>query len=187
MSDFGDPAVLLPLAAVIFFWLVAMRSIAAGASWLAAVALCAGGTALLKIYFGACPLGYDLNNPSGHSSLSTLVFGALAVMILAELQASWQRIAVVAAATIFCLGIAISRVLLRLHTGPEIALGIVIGLAALAIFSAGYFRHRPVRRSLAPLLLAVVTIALLLHGRELQAEGLLQAIGRYFDVGALCV
>jgi membrane-associated phospholipid phosphatase len=190
LTDFGDIAVLLPLCAVMLLWLLAMRSPSVAAWWLAAVALCTGGTALLKICFGACPVGHDLTSPSGHSSLSTLVFGALAMMLSVDLQRGWQRMAVVGATTCFVLVIAISRSLLGKHTVIEIVLGILIGVVALAIFAQGYLRQRYLRHqsvgvSSIALLLSVMVIALLLRGREFSGEQVLHAIGHHFDLESL--
>ena len=185
LTDFGDLAVVLPLSAAILFWLLAMRSASAAGWWLAAVALCAGGTALLKIYFVACPAGRELTSPSGHTSFSTLVFGALAVLVAVERGASWQRLTVLGMTSLFVAAIAVSRLVLRVHSALEIALGTIIGLAALAVFAQGYLRYRPVDVSLTPLLLAVVVLTTLLHGRELHAEQFLHAISRYFGVRSL--
>lgn len=145
LTDFGDLAVLLPLSAAILFWLLAMRSTGAAAWWLAAVTLSAGGTALLKIYFGACPAGTQLTNPSGHTSFSTLVFGGLAFVVAEELGEGWQRISVIATTTLFVVAIAVSRLVLGAHSLLEVGLGVLIGVAAFAAFARGYRHHRPVR------------------------------------------
>src|SRR5260370_14933499 len=80
LTDFGDLAVLLPLAVVMLLWLLAMRSLSEAAWWPAAVALCTGGTALLKIYFFACPIDREVLSPSRHTSFSTFLSGALALL-----------------------------------------------------------------------------------------------------------
>jgi membrane-associated phospholipid phosphatase len=185
LTDFGDLAVLIPLSALILLWLLAMRSTNAAVWWLAAVILCAGGTALLKIYFGACPAGRELTNPSGHTSFSTLVFGTLAFVVAAERGEGWQRIAVIGITALFVIAIAASRLVLAVHSSVEVVLGAIIGLVALAVFAHGYRRHRPVRVSLTPLFLAVVVLTALFHGRELRAEQFLHAIGHYFGVASL--
>src|SRR5258707_13209999 len=92
LTDFGDLAVLLPLAVVMLLWLLAMRSLSEAAWWLAAVALCTGGPALLKIYFFACPIDREGISPSGHTSFSTMVDGALPLVLAVEVKGGWQRI-----------------------------------------------------------------------------------------------
>src|SRR5713101_2763590 len=157
LTDFGDLAVLLPLAVVMLLWLLAMRSLSEAAWWLAAVALCTGGTALLKIYFFACPIDREVISPSGHTSFSTLVYGALAV----------------------------SRFVLRAHSPPEVVFGMVVGLASLALFGEHYLRRRPAEVPLKPLLVAVVVLMAAFHGRELHAEPLLHAISWYFHIASI--
>jgi len=179
LTDFGDLAVLLPLSAVILLWLLAMRSRRSASWWLLAAALCAGGTALLKVYFHACPVGRDLASPSGHTSFSTLVYGALAAVVAVEASALWQRSIAVVVGVILVLGIAGSRLALNAHSFVEIVFGMAIGLAAFAAFVWGYLRHRPSTASLSPLLFAAILVFALLLGREVQAEQLLQAISRY--------
>jgi hypothetical protein len=81
ITDFGDLSVLLPLVAVVAVWLMAMRLPRALLWWLVAVALCMGSTAALNIYFFVCPPLTDLHSPRGHTSLSTLVYGALMLAV----------------------------------------------------------------------------------------------------------
>lgn len=185
VTDFGDLAVLLPLAAVMLLWLVAVRSARGAAWWLAALALCICGTALLKVYFFACSSAPDMASPSGHSSFSTLVYGALAVIITAELTVGWRRMMVVAGSAALIATIALSRFALGAHSLPEIVLGIAVGLASLGLFAQGYLRCRAAGASLTSLLVAVVVLVAVLHGRELRAEEFLQAISQYFHVSSI--
>jgi membrane-associated phospholipid phosphatase len=184
VTDFGDITVLLPLAAVMLIWLMGARSTGGAAWWLAALALCVGGTALLKIYFFACPAS-DLASPSGHGSFSALVYGALAVIVAAELTTGWRRMIAMAGGAALIATIAVSRFALGAHSLPEIVLGIGVGLASLALFAQGYLRCRPAGGSLTSLLVAVVVLVAVLHGRELRAEEFLQALSQYFRVGAI--
>lgn len=185
VTDFGDLAVLLPLAAVMLLWLMAVRSARGAAWWLAALALCICGTALLKVYFFACSSAPGMASPSGHSSFSTLVYGALAVIITAELTVGWRRMMVVAGSAALIATIALSRFALGAHSLPEIVLGIAVGLASLGLFAQGYLRRRAAGASLTSLLVAVVVLVAVLHGRELRAEEFLQAISQYFHVSSI--
>jgi membrane-associated phospholipid phosphatase len=179
ITDFGDLAVLLPLSVAMLVWLLAARSLGGAAWWLAAVALCMAGTALLKVYFIACPIANELSSPSGHSSFSTLVYGGLAMIIAAEVAAAWQRLVIVAAAVGLVAAIAVSRLVLGAHGALEIGCGAAIGLASLSVFAQGYLR-RPPAASLMPLLVTIVMLISVLHGRELRAEEFLHAVSRYF-------
>jgi membrane-associated phospholipid phosphatase len=184
VTDFGDAAVLLPLAGIIPLWLLAMRQSRAALWWGVAVALCAGGIAVLKIYFYACPPLAALHSPSGHTSLSTLVYGAIALIVAME-AARWQRVLIYGAGATVILAIAISRVLLGAHSPLEASFGLVVGLVTLAIFAQAYLAHRPAEISLRPLLVSAALLLVVLHGQELHAEELLHAIGIYLQVASL--
>jgi membrane-associated phospholipid phosphatase len=186
LTNLADLAVVLPLAIAILLWLLVMRSSGAAAWWLVAVAICIAGTALLKTYFFACPPMADLHSPSGHTSLGTLVYGALFMFIAAETQ-RWRRWAVAITGATFILSIALSRLLLHAHTIPEVGIGLLIGGVALAIFTKAYLSHHPMRVWLQPLVLVVAVILIIFHGHELRAEELLQQISDYLEITArLC-
>jgi len=186
LTDFGDLAVLLPLLLVIFIWLLSARTKAAALWWVVAAAICMAGTALLKIYFEICSPPIDLRSPSGHASLSTLVYGALA-LVVATAGKREQRLAAWAVGGALILGIALSRVWLQIHNWHEAASGLAVGVAALSLFAKAYRAHPPAATSWQPLILAVAVLVLMLHGQRLHAEELLQAIGAYLRTGpAVC-
>ncbi len=182
LTDFGDNAVTLPLVALMAIWLLALHARAAACWWLAAAAFCIGVTALLKIYFFACPPIADLVSPSGHTSLSTLVYGGFGLVAVRQLSGR-RRFAFAAAFTVFIVSIAVSRFVLEAHSAVEIAVGLAIGLAALGVFDVGYRRYPPPR--FAPLsLLAVAAILVAgLHGHEIRVEEFLHAISAWLGLG----
>ena len=185
LTDFGDLAVLLPVTIAVLVWLYFLSSKRDAAWWVAAATLCMGGTALLKIFFSICPVVPQLHSPSGHTSLSTLVYGALALFV-ATADARW-RYAVIAAGGALVLLIAASRVALHDHTPLEAGLGLVIGVVALCVFGRGYLAvERPIV-PLRPLLLGVAVLLMFLHGRQLRAEDLLHVVGSYIqDTSGVC-
>lgn len=63
-TDFGDTAVLMPLAALMLLWLL-LGNLRSAAWWGASVGFCVGLTALLKIFFIGCPPAYDLRIEGG--------------------------------------------------------------------------------------------------------------------------
>jgi membrane-associated phospholipid phosphatase len=173
--------VLLPLAAAILFWLVISRAFRAAAWWAVAVVACGGVTAALKIFFWDCPLIAGVHSPSGHTSLSTLVYGGLALIVAIE-GGGWRpRIATAGGAAVI-LAIAVSRLLLDAHSVPEIILGWIVGSASLALFGQGYRRSRPKGIRLSPLLLGAALLASVLRGRELHAEELLHRLADYLGI-----
>jgi membrane-associated phospholipid phosphatase len=185
ITNFGDLAVLLPLVAVVTVWLMATRQSRALLWWLVAVGLCMGGTAVLKVYFFVCPPLADLHSPSGHTSLSTLVYGTLTIAI-ASIVPGWKRVAVIVAGGAFIAMIGISRILVHAHSIVEVVLGSVIGVGALALFVWQFWPHRPAEPRLQAMLIACFALMVMLNGQDLHAENFLHAIGRYLNVGMAC-
>ena len=160
-------------------WLLLVRSPRGAVWWAIAVALCAGLTAILKVSFYGCPPTPNLHSPSGHASFSTLVYGAMTLVSATE-SAGLRRIVTVGGSVGFILAIVASR--LVPHSGPEVGLGLVIGISSLTLFGQGYIRCRAPRVSLSPLLVAGGAVLLALHGRELDAEQFFRAIAGYFRI-----
>jgi len=179
VTNLGDLAVLVPIAAVIFVWLIYLPPSRRDAGWwVIAVALCMGGTALLKVLFVMCPPAADLRSPSGHASLGTLVYGGLAVLMVTAGQSKWRYVAAGLGSVIVVL-IAISRVALHDHSWLETLLGSAIGAVALCTFGCKYAVSRRDPVSLRPLLLSVALLLILLHGRTVHAESMLRAMSGY--------
>lgn len=186
LTDFGDLAVTLPLAAVVLVWLLRVARWRAAAWWMAALGLCIFLTAVSKVLFFACPPVPNLNSPSGHAAMSALVYGAIALISAAELD-GWRRTAAVAAGIAFIAAIAGSRVLLSVHSALEVGVGLAIGGAALALFAWQYLRRHPAVPSLRPLVAMSIVLVALLHGEELRAEPFLQFLSSYLQVAKACV
>lgn len=181
ITDFGDSAVLLPLAAAMLLWLLLLRAPRAAGWWLAAVGFCVGLTGILKIFFSGCPPVVNLHSPSGHTSLSTLIYGAMALVIAVN-GGNLRRVVVVSGGAGLIFTIAASRLLLDAHSMPEIASGLVIGVAALTLFGQGYLRCRPEIVRLSPLLVSAAVLMSTLHGSQLRAEEFLHRITGYLHI-----
>ena len=164
VTDFGDSAVTLPLALLILAFLAA-RAPRLAACWMLTIAACAGAIAALKLVFGACgaPLAMPIVSPSGHTAMSTAVYGMLALLAGSQLSPLPRR-AVYAGAGIAILGIALSRVILHDHTPSEIALGFVVGAGAVAAFRTLLRHDAPPALPVKSLLLGSAGIVALLHG-----------------------
>ena len=171
LTDFGDAAVLIPLTAAMLVWLWAGDSRSA-AWWAVSVGFCVGLTALLKIFFHGCPPAPYMHSPSGHTAFSVLVYGALA---LATAQSgSLRRLVAIGIGAGLILTIAMSRLLLDIHSPAEIGLGLAIGAASLVIF--GQKLERDHQAKIWPLLVTAAVLIAILHGRELHAEQFLHKI-----------
>jgi membrane-associated phospholipid phosphatase len=176
LTDFGDLAVLMPLSAAILIWLLRYSSRAAP-RWILALSLCIGLTALLA--FHACPPADNIHSPSGHTSLGTLVYGAL-TLVSATAWPGLRRVLVIISGAGLIFAIGVSRLLLDAHSVAEVGLGLVIGAVSLAMFSRQYLKAPTTKRWL--LLVAAGVLALVLHGRELHAEQFLHRITGYLPV-----
>ena len=177
LTDFGDPAVLLPLSLVFFIWLLLTRRLATAIIWLLIVAACNAVIAVLKVYFLACPAGAALHSPSGHTCFSILVYGSLTIALALAVKRRWMRKAVIVLGTLFIAAIAVSRFVLGNHSPMEIAIGAVIGGVGLAVFAAVYRRSANRRGPVLLLALAAVIVAFIFHGQQVKAEGYLRYLG----------
>ena len=171
----GDLGLLLSLAAALIAWLLSSQPRAAIALTVAMI-VCAAATSFLKIYLHACPTIPLLSAPSGHVSFATLIYGALTAVIASPAPA-WARLPLAVAGGALIAAVAVARYFLEAHDPAEIASGVAIGLASLAIFALGY-RDRPVGgRSVKPLALAAGAIAVVAYGHHLNGELFVNFVG----------
>lgn len=184
LTNLGDLAVLLPVAFTMLVWLGFSSSWRLAATWALAFAICISGTGLLKVLFLVCQPGASLHSPSGHSSLSALVYGGIAMVVVSRGE-TWQRVLGVGIGFALVAAIAATRVILMSHTIVETAIGLAIGAIALTIFGAQYFPQARSGAPIRPLLLAIALVVVVLHGQQLHAESLVRAIGDYLRTDGL--
>jgi membrane-associated phospholipid phosphatase len=165
LTDFADQAVILPLVLATAVAL-AMQGWRRGAViWLFVVAVTFVTMVVLKVMFLACtPLfgPIDVHSPSGHVAAATVVSGGLAAML------SGRRVSILPAALLAAIVIGISRLVLGMHSLPEVILGALVGLAGAAALLR--LAGAPPRLDIAPLVAVVVAVAVLFHGLHLPAE-----------------
>ena len=174
VSDFGDTAVTLPLAAILVLCLWGVQSPASSATALRSLALCLGAVVLLKVTFITCGRHWDVGlvSPSGHAAISLTVYG-MAAMVLTSWTSGVWRVSLAMAAAVLVAAIAVSRVLLGVHTVTEVVVGLLVGAAALWVFAASHrwpAEWRPGRAKLLFLGLALFVPLAALHGERLPAE-----------------
>jgi membrane-associated phospholipid phosphatase len=179
LTDFGDPAVLLPLSLVFFLWLLMTRRLTTAMIWLLIVAASNAVLAILKVYFLACPAGAALHSPSGHTCFSILVYGSVTVALALAVKRRWMRNLIIGLGALFVAAIAMSRLLLGIHSALEIVLGAAIGGVGVAAFTATYHRGANRRAPVLQLALVVVfvVVAFIFHGEQVRAEGFLRYLG----------
>jgi membrane-associated phospholipid phosphatase len=165
LTDFADQAVILPLVLATAIALAVQGWRRGALVWLLVVAATFAATLAMKLMFLACsPLfgPMDVHSPSGHVAAATVVAGGLAAML------SRRRASILPVAVLAAIVIGISRLVLGMHSVPEVVLGALIGLAgAMALLR---FAGPPPRLRVAPLTAIVVVVATLFHGLHLPAE-----------------
>src|ERR1700674_4533117 len=132
ISDLGDSAILVPLSLLFIAALWRYQSWSAATCFLWATGFCAAVMFLLKLSFLACGNAWQAGilSPSGHASMSTAVYGALAI-VSARQAPQWQQPLIIVLSGLVIMGIALSRVVLGLHSPAEVLLGLAIGTLAL--------------------------------------------------------
>lgn len=169
VTDFGDQAVLLPLAigVALLFGLTGWRR--GAIAWTAAI----GGTLslmlALKLGFLACDhlLPTDLRSPSGHTAASAAIYGGLLAVVVRRVTGHehWTLACTVAIAAV----IGVSRLALGAHTELEVFIGGIVGVCGglAAVMLAG---APPPTLRLRSILATTLFVLVLFHGFHLPAE-----------------
>ncbi len=180
----GDTVVMLALAAAIIGWLVWCK--AYRAAYAAAFAIIAAKLFELAVKFGiqrARPTelpytGIDLFSfPSGHATMSAVIFGILAVLV-SHSMGRWGRAIVYALCAILAVLIGFSRVYLGAHWLSDVLAGLAFGAVMAAVFGVAIEAIPP--RRIKPLgLFATALAVFLLAGAAHVATGYSRAAENY--------
>lgn len=179
ITDAGDSGVLLPVALVCAatLWFYHSRQLA----WLLlrTVLLACVMIAVLKIAFLSCGTRWQtgLVSPSGHACLSAVVYGVIGTILSAG-RSMPARIAIATAVIGMILAVAVTRVLMGIHTLPEVLVGLGVGGLALLHFAYSYSRMQPLRVDLSTFSVAMVATVLVAFGTRLPAESILRHIAK---------
>jgi membrane-associated phospholipid phosphatase len=178
VTDFGDQAVVLPLAvgvALIF----ALSGWRRGAlAWTAAIGCTLGLILFLKLRFVACDQFLPdarPGNPSGHTAAAAAVYGGLVAIVMRSIWDRWALPFTVAIAVFLAVVIGESRLILDTHSMAEVVVGGAIGVGGAASFVvlAG-----PPLRSVRMLRVVAMglLIVLMLYGFRLPAEAAIKSV-----------
>lgn len=180
ITDTGDLIVTFPLALTLIVMLTATGARRSALAMAGGLLLCFGTLGLLKLVFVACGDDWHagLRSPSGHTGMSTYVYGCYA-LVLAHLLGRRRAPLILVALALVVVGIGGSRLALHNHTPIEVAVGLLVGINSLLVF-ARYQRLASERGRLQPwwLFSALLFALLFLHGNHAQAEGLLYRLAR---------
>jgi membrane-associated phospholipid phosphatase len=172
VTDFGDSAVTVPLSLLVlaFLWGAGQRRVAL--AWIVAIGAAAMGIGVLKLVFGACGTAIttaDIVSPSGHTAMSTAVYGSFAWLISGRFPARCRPLLALAAA-ILIVAIGWSRVVLHDHSRAEMLVGFLVGAGALALFRAMLGRDAAPPLPLKWLLLCGAVVIAVMHGTRWMVE-----------------
>ncbi len=183
LTELGDATVALAVIAAVLGWLLWRRAWRDAAYWLAAVGLAELAVAALKVGlhiprpdgFAAVATSYSF--PSGHASMSTVIYGFLAVLVAPALRAGWRWLAYALAALLVG-GIAFSRLYLGAHWLADVMAGVGLGSAWVAALAIARRRRAPDGVPITGLA-AAAAAAFLVAGSWHVATGLERDLQRY--------
>lgn len=169
VTELGDGVVIALVAVVVLTWLLWRRSWRAAGYWIAAVGFGQLAATVIKLvlqrprpitglYDGVSSYAF----PSGHATMSMVVYGFLAVLIARQLPTPRRWIAYALAALLIST-IAMSRLYLGAHWLSDVLGGLSLGLAWVSLLGIAYYRH-PASASLPKSLPGVSLLALVLAG-----------------------
>jgi membrane protein DedA with SNARE-associated domain/membrane-associated phospholipid phosphatase len=167
VTEMGSAAVLLPLVAVAAAWLLARGSLRTLGYWISSVAVAELLVKVLKLTLGRQRPGTlytgveSFSFPSGHATMSTVVLGFLAFLLVRSGSAAWRSfvLAVTAACVVL---VAVSRLYLGAHWLSDVLAGMSLGLLWVAFCAMVYTRRH---------------VAEALHARQLAALIAVTVIG----------
>lgn len=165
ITELGDTAVVLPLAAIVFLWLTWQRAWRAAVYWVAVIgfaALLNTGIKLLihrarpadLLYTGPSVFSF----PSGHATVNAVMYGFLTFLIVRQLHPVW-RVPLFGAVAILAALMAFSRLYLGAHWFSDVAASLTFATAWVIVLGIVYLRHGAPRINVAGL--AVVACAAL--------------------------
>jgi len=148
VTEIGDSPVLIVVGLAVLGWLLVRRAWRTAAYW--AGGLIGGGvlsSGLKAILHRPRPValfaGWDsFSFPSGHATMNTVLWGLLVVLIGRELAPRWRPLVLGWAVGLVAL-IAFSRLYLGAHWMSDVAGGMTLGTAWVAVLAVAYLRHRP--------------------------------------------
>ena len=184
ITDFGDTAITVPLAALMLCFLVVAKEWRLALAWAVAILGCAGVVGGLKLILDACGTSIataGLASPSGHTAMSAAVYGGFAAVVGINL-APPARAALVIGALVLIVAMPLSRVVLHAHTPIEVMVGLAVGLPAAAMIILATLAIPREQLPVAWLVAIAIGLVLLLHGERWPAEQAIHHLAAWLGV-----
>jgi membrane-associated phospholipid phosphatase len=188
IGNLGHSAVLFPASLIVFGCLIWIGRRADAIAFAAALTASVLATLAAKLAIYTCEpripwLGIE--SPSGHASFSAAFYGCIALLAGAG-RPPWQRIGVYAATILFVLLVGLSRIVIEVHTVPDVIVGTGIGAAAVLLFQLLRGPPRPIVIPLRVIALgvpvsAIVALTILVFARHWTPEGFIEHVGLRLD------
>jgi membrane protein DedA with SNARE-associated domain/membrane-associated phospholipid phosphatase len=150
LTETGDAAVALPVSIAVFAWLLWQRKWRDARYWLAALGFGVLAVFALKlalhmprpadIYSGRFLRANDFSFPSGHTTLTTVIYAFLAVLSARSFAPGWRWLPY-ALAVLLIGAISFSRLYLGAHWLADVAAGLGLGSAWVALLAIARTRH----------------------------------------------
>lgn len=184
ITGLGGPWVALPVVVAVFVWLAGWRCWRTARYWLAVVGFSEVLVLLLKyalarlrpisLYSGVESFSF----PSGHATSSIVIYGFLAFLLSRQQRPTVQGVIAGVTAVLIAL-VGFSRLYLGAHWFSDVAAGLSMGLAWVALAAMAYSR-RPSDENLHPLGLGLAAaLALLVFGPLNMANHFSSDLARY--------
>ena len=164
-TELGDGVVLAVVMGIVLAWLFWRRNWRAALYWIVAAGSGQIAATALKLILQRPRPGTVLFEPlsayafpSGHATMSTVVYGFLAVLIARDLAGPWRWLPYAITASLVAT-VALSRLYLGVHWFSDAVGGVSLGVAMVTLLAVAYYRHTE-RRPLPRGLVAVVALAL---------------------------
>lgn len=184
VTNFGDSALLVPVAAWVAIWLWRRGQQRMAVVWGLCVLLVIALVSASKVAFmgwGIHPPGLNFTGFSGHSAMSLCIWPVAGVCVFAGMGRA-RGIGMVLG-YVLAAAVATSRVPLHAHSVPEAVLGATLGAIVSASFLLAWRRRLWAPMAARPafqwLLLVVLAAAVLLtYGDRFPSESILQHVAR---------
>lgn len=190
ITDFGDQAVILPLAAAIALIFLVSGWRRGAVAWTVAIGATLGLMLLLKLAFLACGHlipGTGIVSPSGHTAAAAVVYGGLAGVAMRSVTNNkyWLIACTLAVAILCAVVFGVSRLKLGVHSPAEVLAGGMIGVGG-AVSSTALAGAPSPKLRLWHVLAVGLSILILMHGAHLPAEDTIKSIAFTFWPFSAC-